>query len=78
MNLPEGRQGAALFCLWGPSKNFQHLEAIATDLKRALALNILICLTLTIVWAASWYISDFSIIRARCLNRTTPFNPRRL
>ncbi len=28
----------ARFCLWGPSKNFQHLEAIA-DLKRALSLQ---------------------------------------
>ncbi len=37
MNLPEGHVARA-FLLWGPSKNFQHLEAIA-DLKRALALR---------------------------------------
>jgi DNA-binding winged helix-turn-helix (wHTH) protein/tetratricopeptide (TPR) repeat protein len=36
-NLPEGYVARA-FLLWGPSKNFQHLEAIA-DLKRALALQ---------------------------------------
>jgi DNA-binding winged helix-turn-helix (wHTH) protein/tetratricopeptide (TPR) repeat protein len=36
-NLPEGHMARA-FLLWGPSKNFQHLEAIA-DLKRALALQ---------------------------------------
>jgi DNA-binding winged helix-turn-helix (wHTH) protein/tetratricopeptide (TPR) repeat protein len=36
-NLPEGHVARA-FLLWGPSKNFQHLEAIA-DLKRALALQ---------------------------------------
>jgi DNA-binding winged helix-turn-helix (wHTH) protein/tetratricopeptide (TPR) repeat protein len=35
--LPEGHVARA-FLLWGPSKNFQHLEAIA-DLKRALALQ---------------------------------------
>jgi DNA-binding winged helix-turn-helix (wHTH) protein/tetratricopeptide (TPR) repeat protein len=37
-NLPEGHVACA-FLLWGPSKNFQHLEAIA-ELKRALALQI--------------------------------------
>lgn len=36
-NLPEGHVARA-FLLWGPSKNFQHIEAIA-DLKRALALQ---------------------------------------
>ena len=36
-NLPEGHVARA-FLLWGPSKNFQHLEAMA-DLKRALALQ---------------------------------------
>jgi DNA-binding winged helix-turn-helix (wHTH) protein/tetratricopeptide (TPR) repeat protein len=36
-NLPEGHVARA-FLLWGPSKNFQHLGAIA-DLKRALALQ---------------------------------------
>jgi len=36
-NLPEGYVARA-FLLWGPSKNFQHLEAIA-DLKRALGLQ---------------------------------------
>jgi DNA-binding winged helix-turn-helix (wHTH) protein/tetratricopeptide (TPR) repeat protein len=36
-NLPEGHVAHA-FLLWGPSKNFQHLEAIA-GLKRALALQ---------------------------------------
>ena len=36
-NLPEGHVARA-FLLWGPSKNFQHLEAIA-ELKRALALQ---------------------------------------
>jgi DNA-binding winged helix-turn-helix (wHTH) protein/tetratricopeptide (TPR) repeat protein len=36
-NLPEGHVARA-FLLWGPSKNFQHLEAVA-DLKRALALQ---------------------------------------
>ena len=36
-NLPEGHVARA-FLLWGPSKNFQHLEAIA-GLKRALALQ---------------------------------------
>jgi DNA-binding winged helix-turn-helix (wHTH) protein/TolB-like protein/Tfp pilus assembly protein PilF len=36
-NLPEGHVANA-FLLWGPSKNFQHLEAIA-ELKRALALQ---------------------------------------
>jgi len=36
-DLPEGYVARA-FLLWGPSKNFQHLEAIA-DLKRALALQ---------------------------------------
>ena len=36
-NLPEGHVARA-FLLWGPSKNFQHLEAIA-DLKHALALQ---------------------------------------
>jgi DNA-binding winged helix-turn-helix (wHTH) protein/tetratricopeptide (TPR) repeat protein len=36
-NLPEGHLARA-FLLWGPSKNFQHLEAIA-ELKRALALQ---------------------------------------
>lgn len=36
-NLPEGHVARA-FLLWGPSKNFQHLEAIA-DLKRALVLQ---------------------------------------
>jgi DNA-binding winged helix-turn-helix (wHTH) protein/tetratricopeptide (TPR) repeat protein len=36
-NLPEGHVARA-FLLWGPSKNFQHLEAIA-DLKRALTLQ---------------------------------------
>jgi DNA-binding winged helix-turn-helix (wHTH) protein/tetratricopeptide (TPR) repeat protein len=36
-NLPEGHVARA-FLRWGPSKNFQHLEAIA-DLKRALALQ---------------------------------------
>jgi DNA-binding winged helix-turn-helix (wHTH) protein/tetratricopeptide (TPR) repeat protein len=36
-NLPEGHVARA-FLLWGPSKNFQHLEAIS-DLKRALALQ---------------------------------------
>jgi tetratricopeptide (TPR) repeat protein len=36
-DLPEGHVARA-FLLWGPSKNFQHLEAIA-DLKRALALQ---------------------------------------
>jgi DNA-binding winged helix-turn-helix (wHTH) protein/tetratricopeptide (TPR) repeat protein len=35
--LPEGHVANA-FLLWGPSKNFQHLEAIA-ELKRALALQ---------------------------------------
>ncbi|HST11163.1 MAG TPA: winged helix-turn-helix domain-containing protein [Terriglobales bacterium] len=35
--LPEGHVACA-FLLWGPSKNFQHLEAIA-ELKRALALR---------------------------------------
>jgi DNA-binding winged helix-turn-helix (wHTH) protein/tetratricopeptide (TPR) repeat protein len=35
--LPEGHVASA-FLLWGPSKNFQHLEAIAA-LKRALALQ---------------------------------------
>jgi DNA-binding winged helix-turn-helix (wHTH) protein/Flp pilus assembly protein TadD len=36
-DLPEGHVAGA-FLLWGPSKNFQHLEAIA-NLKRALALQ---------------------------------------
>jgi tetratricopeptide (TPR) repeat protein len=36
-DLPEGHVASA-FLLWGPSKNFQHLEAIA-GLKRALALQ---------------------------------------
>ena len=36
-NLAEGHMARA-FLLWGPSKNFQHLEAIA-ELKRALALQ---------------------------------------
>jgi tetratricopeptide (TPR) repeat protein len=36
-DLPEGHVARA-FLLWGPSKNFQHLEAIAA-LKRALALQ---------------------------------------
>jgi DNA-binding winged helix-turn-helix (wHTH) protein/tetratricopeptide (TPR) repeat protein len=36
-DLPEGHLARA-FLLWGPSKNFQHLEAIA-ELKRALALQ---------------------------------------
>src|SRR5579872_47386 len=36
-DLPEGLVARA-FLLWGPSKNFQHLEAIA-DLKRALTLQ---------------------------------------
>src|SRR5215469_4157317 len=36
-NLPEAHVASA-FLLWGPSKNFQHLEAIA-ELKRALALQ---------------------------------------
>jgi DNA-binding winged helix-turn-helix (wHTH) protein/tetratricopeptide (TPR) repeat protein len=36
-DLPEGRVANA-FLLWGPSKNFQHLEAIS-ELKRALALQ---------------------------------------
>ena len=36
-DLPEGHVARA-FLLWGPSKNFQHLEAIA-ELKRALALQ---------------------------------------
>jgi DNA-binding winged helix-turn-helix (wHTH) protein/tetratricopeptide (TPR) repeat protein len=36
-DLPEGHVARA-FLLWGPSKNFQHLEAIA-GLKRALALQ---------------------------------------
>jgi len=35
--LPEGHVARA-FLLWGPSKNFQHLEAIA-DLKRAISLQ---------------------------------------
>jgi len=36
-SLPEGHVARA-FLLWGPAKNFQHLEAIA-ELKRALALQ---------------------------------------
>src|SRR5438270_1383524 len=36
-NLPEAYVARA-FVLWGPSRNFQHLEAIA-DLKRAIALQ---------------------------------------
>jgi DNA-binding winged helix-turn-helix (wHTH) protein/tetratricopeptide (TPR) repeat protein len=36
-DLPEGHLALA-FLLWGPSKNFQHVEAIA-ELKRALALQ---------------------------------------
>jgi DNA-binding winged helix-turn-helix (wHTH) protein/TolB-like protein len=36
-DLPEGHVASA-FLLWGPSKNFQHLEAIA-ELKRALTLQ---------------------------------------
>jgi DNA-binding winged helix-turn-helix (wHTH) protein/tetratricopeptide (TPR) repeat protein len=36
-DLPEGHVACA-FLLWGPSKNFQHLEAIA-ELKRALSLQ---------------------------------------
>jgi tetratricopeptide (TPR) repeat protein len=36
-DLPEGLVARA-FLLWGPSKNFQHLEAIA-DLKRAISLQ---------------------------------------
>lgn len=36
-DLPEGHVARA-FLLWGPAKNFQHLEAIA-ELKRALALQ---------------------------------------
>jgi DNA-binding winged helix-turn-helix (wHTH) protein/TolB-like protein/Flp pilus assembly protein TadD len=36
-DLPDGHVARA-FLLWGPSKNFQHLEAIA-ELKRALALQ---------------------------------------
>jgi DNA-binding winged helix-turn-helix (wHTH) protein/tetratricopeptide (TPR) repeat protein len=36
-DLPEGHVARA-FLLWGPSKNFQHLEAIS-ELKRALALQ---------------------------------------
>jgi DNA-binding winged helix-turn-helix (wHTH) protein len=36
-DLPEGHVASA-FLLWGPSKNFQHLEAIA-ELRRALALQ---------------------------------------
>ena len=36
-DLPEGLVARA-FLLWGPSKNFQHIEAIA-DLKRALSLQ---------------------------------------
>jgi tetratricopeptide (TPR) repeat protein len=36
-SLPEGHVARA-FLLWGPSKNFQHVEAIA-DLKRAIALQ---------------------------------------
>jgi DNA-binding winged helix-turn-helix (wHTH) protein/tetratricopeptide (TPR) repeat protein len=36
-DLPEARVASA-FLLWGPSKNFQHVEAIA-ELKRALALQ---------------------------------------
>jgi len=36
-NLPEGHLARA-FLLWGPSKNFQHLEAIA-ELKRAVGLQ---------------------------------------
>src|ERR1700732_1555257 len=36
-DLPEGHVARA-FLLWGPSKNFQHLEAIA-ELRRALALQ---------------------------------------
>ena len=36
-DLPEAHVASA-FLLWGPSKNFQHLEAIA-ELKRALALQ---------------------------------------
>jgi DNA-binding winged helix-turn-helix (wHTH) protein len=37
VDLPEGHVAKA-FLLWGPSKNFQHLEAIA-ELRRALALQ---------------------------------------
>src|SRR6516164_1748199 len=37
LDLPEGHVANA-FLLWGPSKNFQHLEAIA-ELKRALSLQ---------------------------------------
>jgi hypothetical protein len=37
VDLPEGHVASA-FILWGPSKSFQHLEAIA-ELKRALALQ---------------------------------------
>jgi DNA-binding winged helix-turn-helix (wHTH) protein/TolB-like protein len=36
-DLPEGHVASA-FLLWGPAKNFQHIEAIA-ELKRALALQ---------------------------------------
>ena len=36
-DLPEGHVASA-YLLWGPSRNFQHLEAI-TELKRALALQ---------------------------------------
>lgn len=36
-HLPEGHMARA-FLLWGPAKNFQHLQAIA-DLKRALSLQ---------------------------------------
>ena len=73
-DLPEGHVAKA-FLLWGPSKNFQHLEAIA-ELKRALALQKNLP-TPTIVWARFWRTSDCSTTLAKCMNEDGQFHPRK-
>jgi hypothetical protein len=58
--LPEGHVASA-FLLWGPSKNFQHLEAIA-ELKRS---------------APSWHTSGCSIVLVTCTKGHGPSIPKR-
>ncbi len=63
--LPEGHVAKA-FLLWGPSKNFQHIEAIS-ELKRALSLQKNLPHAYSRLGGRSWHISVCSITRVRCL-----------
>ncbi len=73
-DLPEGHVAKA-FLLWGPSKNFQHLEAIA-ELKRALALQNNLPHAYN-RWAQFWRISVYSSTLVKCMREGDRSIPRK-